>query len=231
MGKIAVSAIIPAYNEEKNISRVLKVIAKSPLVDEIIVVNDGSTDQTAKMVQDFNQGVKLINLSKNQGKADALLTGAQKAKGMIVFFCDADLIGLTQVHLKKLILPVKSRQVEMTVGSQEYMNTWSALRKKNLSELLKTLGGERALWKKDLLKIKNLKGSGYGIEQNILNYFVKQRKSFKFVVLENVGHVWKFKKWGFLNALKKESKAIIIIGIKHLQYLLLKKKASCHSSA
>lgn len=60
-----ISVIIPAYNEEKNITTLLKQAVKLTLPDEILVVNDGSTDKTAAMINRFQHKVAIINLPKN----------------------------------------------------------------------------------------------------------------------------------------------------------------------
>jgi glycosyltransferase involved in cell wall biosynthesis len=86
-----VSLVIPAYNEELAIKKV--VDEALDYVDEIIVVDDGSRDNTFKIVRNNfsnNPKVKLIRHSINQGKADALRTGVSNATGDIVVFTDAD---------------------------------------------------------------------------------------------------------------------------------------------
>ncbi len=83
------SIIIPAYNEEEGLPVVLDKIIK--IIDdsfEIIVVNDGSTDNTALVAQKYP--CRLINHSINQGKGKAMKTGVQQARGENVLFIDAD---------------------------------------------------------------------------------------------------------------------------------------------
>ncbi|GAA4833784.1 glycosyltransferase family A protein [Algivirga pacifica] len=84
-----ISVIIPVYNGEKYIGKALNsVISQTLQPTEIIVVNDGSTDQTATIVKSFEQ-VKLINMRKC-GVPDALNTGVNQAKGTHIAFLDAD---------------------------------------------------------------------------------------------------------------------------------------------
>ncbi len=89
-----VSVLVPAYNEGESIARTLdSLLALSYPKDklEIVVINDGSTDSTKKIVEDryTKQGVVLIN-QKNKGKAAAMNNGIKRAKGELVACLDAD---------------------------------------------------------------------------------------------------------------------------------------------
>ncbi|HEV8289732.1 MAG TPA: dolichyl-phosphate beta-glucosyltransferase [Candidatus Norongarragalinales archaeon] len=90
------SIIIPAYNEEKRIPLFLPGLlqeAKKLPAHEVIIVNDGSKDNTAGVVKQLIKGRKdarLLSLEKNQGKGGALQTSVFSAKGKYVLFIDAD---------------------------------------------------------------------------------------------------------------------------------------------
>ena len=92
-----VTMIIPAYQEEKKIGRCLKSIAASTYRNlELIVVNDGSTDSTQKVVEQFKEKYKpgdieleLINVT-NGGSGRARNCGMQKARGKYIGFVDGD---------------------------------------------------------------------------------------------------------------------------------------------
>src|SRR3989344_4754500 len=93
---LKLSLIIPAYNEEKligaNLSRILSFLNKMPYTWEIVVVDDGSSDATGKIVESLKRTeVKLVRLDKNQGKGAALKAGFLAAKGDYQIFSDADL--------------------------------------------------------------------------------------------------------------------------------------------
>lgn len=225
-----VTTIIPAYNEEKTIVGVLEVIANSPLIDEIIVVNDGSSDKTAQVVKEFGQRIKLINNEKNMGKGFSLYRGAKAAKNPLLFFCDADLTGLKKEHLKQLIEPVRKGDVDMIVGVIEKLNTFQEYswyqkifpENKKKSKFISALGGEKVLLKKDFLEIEGIENSGYRVEQIIVNHFIENKKSYKDVELAGVGHVWKLKKWGFKGFLK-EIKALTLFAKQYIHFAVLKK--------
>lgn len=86
-----VSVIIPAYNEEKSIAKTIKSVSKSKYpFFEIIVVDDGSKDNTLKIARKFeNERIRVFH-KENGGKGTALNFGRSKAKGKIIFTMDAD---------------------------------------------------------------------------------------------------------------------------------------------
>ncbi|RME75040.1 MAG: glycosyltransferase family 2 protein [Planctomycetota bacterium] len=92
--------LIPVYNEERTIANLLDIIQKVELIEniqkEIIIVNDGSTDNTESVIQDYqNQnpelGIRYIPMEKNQGKGAAIRRGLEEATGEFVIIQDADL--------------------------------------------------------------------------------------------------------------------------------------------
>lgn len=89
------SIIVPAYNEAERLPATLPVILayleKSSLVTELIVVDDGSTDETAALVRQVAPHARLIRHERNQGKGAAVRTGMVAAEGEWRYLCDADL--------------------------------------------------------------------------------------------------------------------------------------------
>lgn len=115
----SVTAVIPAYNEAKNIGNVLTVLQEVETVSQIFVVNDGSVDRTSSVVKAAaaaDERLLLLNLPWNHGKGKALLTGAKASSHNILLFLDADLKGIRPWHIKELIRPVQQEECGMSVG-------------------------------------------------------------------------------------------------------------------
>jgi putative flippase GtrA len=111
------SVFFPAYNEEKNIETLVRdahrVLSRLKKEYEIIIVNDGSRDQTGEIADRLaleNPRVRVIHHSPNQGYGAALLSGFQAARGEYVFFTDADL-QFDLKEIKKLLVYVPAYDV------------------------------------------------------------------------------------------------------------------------
>src|SRR5262245_26705836 len=111
-----VAAILPAYNEESRVEKVIRCVLQAESVDEVVVVNDGSTDGTAEVAQTIPE-VTLVDLPINCGKGGAMTAGADATDANILIFLDADLIGLKPEHVDSLVEPVLKGRFKMAVGS------------------------------------------------------------------------------------------------------------------
>jgi glycosyltransferase involved in cell wall biosynthesis len=109
---LSVSVIIPAYNEEKTVVHVVKVVKSLNYIKEVIVVDDGSADQTAVMAKDA--GAMVITHVKNRGKGAAIKTGFKNSTGDIVVFLDADIKNLTKYQIENIIQPIMNGEADIT---------------------------------------------------------------------------------------------------------------------
>lgn len=150
-----VSAIIPIYNEEKFLEDNLKRIVACKNIDEVICVNDGSTDKSLSILKKI-KGIQLINLRTNHGKSYAVAKGVEAAKGDIILFIDADIIGITNEFIKSMIEPLATREYNVVLAHPNDLF---------LDQITKAVTGERAYFKKDLLPLlPNLSKKGYAVE-------------------------------------------------------------------
>ena len=104
--------IIPAYNEEDTVAKVIEVIKKVSFVDEVIVVNDGSSDNTES--EALKAGGIVINHETNKGKGEALYTGYTNAECDIIAFIDADIYNLTSKKVEAMIKPILLGKADIT---------------------------------------------------------------------------------------------------------------------
>jgi Glycosyltransferases involved in cell wall biogenesis len=109
---MTVSVIIPAFNEEKTVGNVVNVVKSLNSIDEIIVVDDGSSDRTFQVAEDA--GATVIQHFKNRGKGAAIKTGFKNSKGDIVVFLDADIQNLTAKQVEKIIKPIIMGEADVT---------------------------------------------------------------------------------------------------------------------
>lgn len=129
--KIKYSIIIPAFNEEATIAKVIALVKKNkyPGKIEIIVVDDGSIDSTAKIVKKI-KGVKFFQNKENKGKGHAVMYGFKHAKGEYLIIQDADLEYHPKDHLK-LIKVIEKQKLNVLYGSR-FMDEPSLFSKKGI---------------------------------------------------------------------------------------------------
>ena len=196
-----VSVVVPAYNEAGRISAVLRPVVASPLVDEVIVVDDGSDDGTAAEASAFP--VDVIRLSENRGKAAALDAGVSRAKNDVLLFLDADLVGLRTEHVDALIRAYEERRLDMVVGvfSSGRKNTDLAQKINPYASGQRVIS--RALWERAK---ENVGEMNYGIEMALSKLAAKEGWEKEYVKLEGVTHVLKEEKRGLAKGLRDRLK-------------------------
>ena len=115
------SIVIPCYNEEKTIKKILKKVtkAKLPMVweREIIVVDDGSKDNTKEILKTLKNKIKLIFKEKNEGKGAALKKGFKAVTGDYILIQDADLEYNPDDYIK-LLQPILNNKTKIVFGSR-----------------------------------------------------------------------------------------------------------------
>lgn len=167
MKESKVAAIVPAYNEEETIGPIIQTLVSSPLLDEVIVVSDGSKDRTHEIA--LSEGAKALQLPRTSGKGQAMLHGVAHTDAHIIVFFDADLKGLTHDHIERLVLPVKSGAKSMNVGIRDRGPITS-----KIATHLPLIGGERAMTRTVIEGVPPKYLNGFMVE-SALNYYCRSR--------------------------------------------------------
>ena len=143
--KIYLSVIIPAYNEANRLSQTLYLLndylTKKDYLYEIIVVNDGSTDNTSTVVRNLSKKIfnlKLIDNRKNKGKGAAVRQGILSAKGEYRLFMDAD--DSTSIEYFTKMVPYFKSSYDVVIASRGVKGAILDPRQSLIRELLGKLG-------------------------------------------------------------------------------------------
>jgi glycosyltransferase involved in cell wall biosynthesis len=108
-----ISVVVPAYNEHERIEKTLAGIAALPFETEVIVVDDGSRDDTAEIAERF--GADTVLRVPHGGKGRALQVGCKVAQGTVLLLLDADL-GDSAAHAGALVTPLIDGAADMTIA-------------------------------------------------------------------------------------------------------------------
>ncbi len=226
-----ISCLIPSYNEGPRISSVLSIVSEHPLINEVIVIDDFSTDDTCEIVSKFKQ-VVLIKHTKNKGKSAAIATGLREATGDIICFIDADLLGLTQENITDLIEPVLSSKADVSISIRRISPIMDRFYRITGMDFI---SGERVFHKNitqnHIEEISRL--PRFGLEVFLNRILIKNKCRIKIVFWDNVRSPLKSKKYGgmagikgdismFLNILKTASILEIINQFIKMRRLIIK---------
>jgi glycosyltransferase involved in cell wall biosynthesis len=193
-----VAVIVPAWNEERDIQNVLDTLGPIEWLDQVVVVDDGSSDRTPRVAQGCAENyprMSLLELKENRGKGFAMLEGVRALSNEIenVVFLDADLIGLTEEHLRVLIEPVQTLDCDMSVAifKQGFWRT-------DISQkFAPNLNGQRCLSvpaaREALLPLSS---SGYGVEIGLTLYARRNKWRIQYVDWPGMTHDIKEHKLG-----------------------------------
>lgn len=164
-------AVIPVYNEEDLIKDTILALRKIESIDEIIVVNDGSTDNTSSICKSL--GVTVIDIERNKGKGHAIKKAVKSTLFDYLVLVDGDL-GKTSVEISKLIDPILNGEGDVSIARfpkadvKGGFGLVKGFAKKTVyyftgKEIETTLSGQR-VYKKEVLDKIDYIPNRYGIE-------------------------------------------------------------------
>lgn len=193
-GSMKTSVIITVYNLEKYVAEAIdSVLQQTRKADEVLVVDDCSTDGTAAVVQRYGQQLQYLRMSQNSGGLSATFYGLRHAKGDVLFFLDGDDYWMKEKI--ESIMPLFENNPEMGIVSHDYIriNAIGKIREvvddtqENIARILRTChtpGEQSEAFKDSILGKKGYwGGSAYALRRAFVNVeeFEQWRVSFPFI--------------------------------------------------
>lgn len=192
---MTITCIIPFFNERDQILNILDGVIKIKELDEILLVDDGSTDGSAEIVKKRYPKLTIIHNPKNTGKTEAIAMGLKKAKGTSILLLDADLQNFQYKEVEKAVLVVKNNPTIAMI-----------ILKRNTKRLFRAntlISGERILQKKDLLEILvKYRPKGFQVELAINQYMMDNNKNVYWMPISAV-NTSSIKKRGIMSGIQK----------------------------
>lgn len=226
-----ISLIVPCYNEAPRIAKVLKPALKSKYLDEIIVIDDASTDNSVAVVIDFDGKVKLIRQKNNLGKAGAVFKGIKRSQSELIFLADADLSGLRPKHIDESIEQVVDLGLDMLLVPVEVPSIIKGIT--NFVGWNTLLTGQRIIRRKKILSYIKYRSLGFGLEMYINRLAEAYNWKTDVILWKRFPQTpTKMKKYGLLRGLRGDFNMLSNISKEStlLEYLLHYKKFVIHKS-
>lgn len=196
---MTITCLIPFFNERDRILKVLDGVVKMKDIDQILLVDDGSTDGTAKQVKEYYPNLTIIHNKKNLGKTETIAVGLKDAKGKYILLLDADLQHFQYKEIEKGIDAIKKNtSIDMIIFNRIKSSfIIRALRGAILTS------GQRIVKKEELLKTLFLyKPKGYEIELALNQYMIDKQKKVYWIPISAI-NTSSTKKRGFNKGMQK----------------------------
>ncbi len=184
------SCIIPAYNEWSRIAKVIETVLACHEIDEVIVVNDGSTDNTREIIDSFVHPKLQKIHQKNGGKAQAIFTGIGQSRWEYIVMIDSDLLNLKSEHITALLYPIVENISDVSLSIREnslgiykFLGTdfvsWERVLPRSLFEEKEYFTSWPGFWLEVKLNKKIIE-KNYRVKNIYLPWVISPRKSTKY---------------------------------------------------
>ncbi len=198
--KNTITCLIPFYNEGNRILETLGVLTKSKYLSKMICVDDGSTDQSAGLIKKQFPYIKVIQLSKNQGKASAVREGSKFISTEYVLLFDADLSNIKLEEIDNALEKISTdKDIDMIILRRIVERLLLTLIRHDV-----VMSGQRVLKTSDLLFALKSNPKGYALETAINKYMIDNHKLVYWMPIATKNPS-QHKKWGWKNALAIDS--------------------------
>lgn len=184
------SVVIPVFNEAKTLEEIVKRVQAVGLADEIVIVDDGSQDESPVLLAKLTKQatLKVITHEKNQGKGAAVRTGIQAAQGDLILIQDADL-EYDPRDYKKLLDPIENGWADAVYGSRflggprRTTMFWHLVANKILTfmtnilynNILTDMETGYKLFRRDLLQNIQIRSNSFNFEPEITAKLLKKK--------------------------------------------------------
>ena len=199
----AATVLIPALNEQSTIGEVVSVARRAGF--PVVVVDDGSSDDTATVAAEA--GASVVRLERNLGKGGAYAAGLKLISTPYLILLDADLVGLKPKHLRTLLEPVVSDGVDMAIGvfqGGRFLSDFG-------NRLTPQLSGQRALRTELFRSLPGLKNARYDVELKLTRWARQEKWRVRYVPLKGLGQRLKEEKRGLIAGLAHRLKMYLQI--------------------
>lgn len=204
---LKLTVVIPCFNEVKTVEKVLDRVLHVELADEVIIVDDGSTDGTHEALKRIearqNPIVRIVYHEKNQGKGAAVVTGFRAATGDVLLIQDAD-FEYDPRDYPVLLRPIEEGISPVVYGSRflggprKAMNFWNMVANKGLTlatnilynAILSDMETCYKCFRADVVKDMNIRARGFEFEPEVTAKVLKKRIRIYEVPISYNGREW-----------------------------------------